>query len=85
MIGRLRCMFLDTYINYSTLSFNHKISTTETMGTVLTQRYMVYSSLPLHKRFVIVDQNVLRQKYTTALWCTCNKHTICALEFCYEA
>ena len=38
-----------------------------------TERYMGYSSLPLHKWFVLVDKSSLKQKFITDLWCTHKK------------
>ena len=49
-----------------------------------TQIYLGYNLLPLHKRFVLVDQSSLSHKGIIDLRFTCNKNTIYALECCYK-
>ena len=77
-------MVLANRITASTLDFNNTSSTTETTKTMHTQIYLVYISLLLHKKFILVDQIGLNNKGIIDLWCTHNKNTIDILDRCYE-
>ena len=61
-IGQLHWMVLATNITALPLDIHRNSSTTETMRIIRTQICLGYSSLTLHKRFILVYQIGLRHK-----------------------